>query len=118
MVPLPGWVMMGDSNASAMRLMYSRERFCVPDSTRWIALWEVFRISANWFCVIPCCLRASRIRRPTEAGVMLSTADPFDDNSFPDQDISDLSSSPREERVEQASRDLFSEIFVTDRCSH
>ena len=65
---LPG-TMRGDSRALAIRLIISRDRFWCPDSIRWIALWLVLSSEASWFCVMPRCLRASRMRRPMFAGV-------------------------------------------------
>ena len=72
-VPEVAGVISGDSRASAMRLIMSRLRFWLPASMRVMALWEVFSTSASWICVRPRCLRASRIRRPMEAGVVSVT---------------------------------------------
>ena len=56
-----------ESRFSPMRDSISRLRFCLPCSMRATALWLVPRSSASSFCVMPWCLRASRMRVPIRA---------------------------------------------------
>ena len=64
----PPGTIKGDSSAFAIRLIISSDRFWLPDSMRWIALWLVLRRLASSFWVRPRCLRASLTKRPMLAG--------------------------------------------------